>query len=402
MGLRDVRFIGSNPVTAAMDDREKSESAAQDADLSRAVNQASFFRTVGLAPYELQRTQADTRLANDQADITDATKTDVIDTAHDNRRRTKAEADYSEGSLSSRLSDADTSAKNSALTYDTNRQKAPYEVTEAKNNSINSGQRITQTAGEIADAATKRDHDNAIWNLQLPALQADALTGDDKREEAFVRTAATRGIDAAVSIAKQHGMTFSPEVEQIFRDPKLGQSAATVYGKLAALAPGQTDEEIAFRANAFMNAMHAIAKGSSLDEALAAVGNSPITDPLWQKAISQAGEEFKNDVSLDTDTRGPAIDKRAREIYSQLKAGPASATTIQQPPQSAPAPAATSGGSTWYEPWTWGNVAAPRGIKGSGKQNDPWIADTQSDVDWFRQKAPKGAQMNIDGTIYTK
>lgn len=40
--------------------------------------------------------------------------------------------------------------------------------------------------------------------------------------------------------------------------------------------------------------------------------------------------------------------------------------------------------------------------KGGGTQADPYQASAQADIDWFKQSAPAGAVINVNGKLYTK
>lgn len=46
--------------------------------------------------------------------------------------------------------------------------------------------------------------------------------------------------------------------------------------------------------------------------------------------------------------------------------------------------------------------SADTGLQGSGTKEDPYKTASQSDVDWFKSKAPSGAVISINGKLYTK
>ena len=40
--------------------------------------------------------------------------------------------------------------------------------------------------------------------------------------------------------------------------------------------------------------------------------------------------------------------------------------------------------------------------KGAGTDDDPFTPSTQAEIDWFKNNAPAGARIMIDGKLYTK
>ena len=64
MGFRNtqVQFIDSNPATEAYDRRMSIAGQQQAQDLANATNQASLFRTIAVAPVELQKTKTDAQI----------------------------------------------------------------------------------------------------------------------------------------------------------------------------------------------------------------------------------------------------------------------------------------------------------------------------------------------------
>lgn len=101
-----------------------------------------------------------------------------------------------------------------------------------------------------------------------------------------------------------------------------------------------------------------------------------------QEASERAGylSTDATDFKDDGGSRSAFIERRTNEILASRKG-----KTVQQPTDSADKPQKTDG--------------AP---KGSGTRADPYKASTQADIDWFKNNAPAGTVIEVNGKLYTK
>lgn len=97
----------------------------------------------------------------------------------------------------------------------------------------------------------------------------------------------------------------------------------------------------------------------------------------WVDSQARLFGRDKTDFSDYGGNRAEALRAKTLEIYNQL----------------------TSGGTKSAGPGPGGDVNMP---PGSGTQADPYKATTQSHVDWFRDNAPSGAIIEIEGSLYRK
>ncbi|MEK9722783.1 MAG: hypothetical protein VW405_04775 [Rhodospirillaceae bacterium] len=119
-------------------------------------------------------------------------------------------------------------------------------------------------------------------------------------------------------------------------------------------------------------------------------------DPeLWrvarQRAEAEASEKAgwwtsESDFPEDKGSKEAFVTRRAMELYPTLRKGGGAAGQPQtQPNTGTPAPTTN---------------AAP--VAGGGTQADPYKATTQGHVDWFKNSAPSGAVIEINGKLYKK
>ena len=117
-----------------------------------------------------------------------------------------------------------------------------------------------------------------------------------------------------------------------------------------------------------------------------------VESPEYREAKSMA-EEWASDQAkfFSTDktdfgdyggNKSEAIQAKTMELYGQLRGSPAA--------QGAPTNAAPRASDT---------ATAPRG---SGTQADPYRAATQADIDWFKENAPAGSVIEVEGKLYQK
>lgn len=100
----------------------------------------------------------------------------------------------------------------------------------------------------------------------------------------------------------------------------------------------------------------------------------------WAEDQAKFFGRDKTDFADYGGNRSEAIQAKTLELYKQLKGGltQPDATTTQTAPQ---------GGGP---------------VPGSGTESDPFVATTQDQVDWFRNSAPPGTIIMIDGKLYQK
>lgn len=110
-------------------------------------------------------------------------------------------------------------------------------------------------------------------------------------------------------------------------------------------------------------------------------------DTLRAEARAQAKKEAddkagwlstdETDFAEDGGSRAKFIERRTNEILRERKGGKSAAS----------------------KPAQGGNRAIP---EGQGTQASPYKAATQAHIDWFKNAAPKGAVIEVDGKLYTK
>lgn len=97
--------------------------------------------------------------------------------------------------------------------------------------------------------------------------------------------------------------------------------------------------------------------------------------------------------------REEARNAKIMEFYEQLT-GNQGRGEQRRPQPSGPAPAAET--STSPPDGSVAGAGAGPKPQGSGTQADPYRATDQSAVDWFKQNAPAGAIIEVDGQLYQK
>jgi hypothetical protein len=371
-----LRFITTNPVTEAYDRRQQIESERALREAQMANQDAEFSERIATAPSRLRQVNSAADLSESQARIQRQTEGDQIAVYGHNARRTGAEADYSVGSLPSRLAQAADSARKYAVEAD---------VAEAtKDDQIAKSGIDLDTARISRDQSrTNLDQDRQLFPATLAQQQAQATTAQATaekaqawKEERFLDMAKTDPAQAE-AWAAQNGLDVPPEMRQVIRDKRL---MAVIDGVQAALKERYpADADVAIRASEFdrilRNMMQdetpteaeAVAmvsegtqapsvptrgagRGTAFEQKYAAwlavypgdeqgaldyaSGIKNLTDDqIWQAALKQAGEMLKDDTAYltiqDPAQKQQVLVERATQLFGAFKAVPGQAA---QPP----------------------------------------------------------------------
>jgi len=105
---------------------------------------------------------------------------------------------------------------------------------------------------------------------------------------------------------------------------------------------------------------------------------------LWLEAVKMA----QNDptVSLKGEE---AVEAKAEQLFKVMKGRKSEATQ----------PAPVSGSNRGQADGANDAGGKP---SGAGTEEDPFMATSQSQIDWFKQNAPEGAVINVNGKLYRK
>lgn len=124
-----------------------------------------------------------------------------------------------------------------------------------------------------------------------------------------------------------------------------------------------------------------------------ASGRTVLTDTQRMNMASQImAREFQGQFMIDPARK----QQRVQQIYQELMGlEGGGAGTMAPPPTGTPAaPAAPAA------PGQQGQAAPP--MQGAGTREQPFQATTQDQIEWFKQSAPAGSVLSVEGKLYAK
>ncbi|MER8602782.1 hypothetical protein NKH48_03170 [Mesorhizobium sp. M1233] len=380
--MADIQFIRDNPATEAF---QRGQRVYQDLLTTDIANDGRMQQNAEQAagmPSRLRALDANAGYDQTRADV--AAQTAPYDVAVARENAAQAPIKTGDAALSASENQA-TSADRIAQTKQNTRlgevkvDSAALDGTYKVIDLLDQGDVVTAraVAKQLGVDLPDQIVNNRLVIKQLKALSEQAKTqypNSPKRQQQFM-TEAVKGLTSGTGADQNRADPTYPF--KVDNAPEPDMDAAT----------GRAGRPLQFQV--VQDAAKAL--GYSDEDAFAiASGRKPPTDvDLMNLARQLTSMEMPS-----SDFRTSPEDRRQRyqAILADLKSGQQHPQAGVDPAQPAPVqPGATATPTT-----------PPPGLTGSGSQADPYKATTQDQVEWFKQYAPAGAQIVIDGGTYTK
>jgi len=257
--------------------------------------------------------------------------------------------------------------------------------------------RETRTAEREEDRAFRTDEANKDRALRLGMAQDDrnfraAQSGLDRRFRADLQ-------DDAQAHADQT-LTTKLDADQPLTDARTRLTNAEADNAERGLGRSGNSASVANRENlraVFMDSSDGRQQEGESDEdyrrrvndwilKIETQRDSKSDQDLWLEAVKMAQNDATVSVQGDA-----AVEAKAQQLFKVMKGSPQSQTRQPAPERSNGDDAAGAGADQ--------SSGKP---SGAGTQEDPFMATSQSQIDWFKQNAPAGAVISVNGTLYRK
>lgn len=305
-------------------------------------------------------------------------------------------------SRDARLRSAEADAIQREAQAELSRQTVPYDVTVAQERAARAPLETQQTQAQTRLSqinAGKGEIDVFIQSLELAeqgdiegAKRVAATVGDEVPDDILRNRALIGQLKRLAQQAQQsyptnprRQMEFMQQAVQGLMDAQKGPQRATdptfQYNVPGAPQPeqnGSVKDRLQFQV--IMDAARQLGY-SEHDAFRIASGQKPPSEMELMNLARQlvTMEMPSGDLRATPDQRRQRYNEILTQLRSQQGAAPG-------------APAAAPGGT----------ATPAAGMTGTGTQTDPYRASTQQQVDWFKQYAPAGSVIEVDGQLYTK
>jgi hypothetical protein len=365
-----VEFIRQNPATTAYLRAQQEARARSAQDIADATNLQRLEETVAGSPSRLRSLTADASTRETAAGVAQQTAPHQVTVAAEQAARAPIEtqtARRQEGEAAATSPDRVTQTKQNTRLGEVRVAGSEMDVfikslELAEQGDIPSAKKMAASIGDTIpdEILGNRALIGVTKNLAQRAIERHP--NNPRKQEEFVRI----GLE---EIARQgNGSRALMDPGFTYKVPGAAPADETATGKT-----GKLQFEVIREA--------ALALGYDAQTAFdLASGQKPPTDVELQNLARQL-------VTMEmpsSDFRTTPEQRRARfeEIVADLRATQGRAPAQQAQPAASP--------------------AASSAMSGSGSQQDPYKATTQSQVDWFKRTAPAGSVIEIDGVLYTK